>query len=218
MISQFRSKFLELFLVSPPTRFAFFKPDALGTSGYAYGSYVLPEDPSAPVKVEFLSNGCWGGHDALETERARTEVEARAFDTTTESSTFDEGNFQEVAVETYAMRACFHPYVHFNGIGKTASRSTRSILQRLNMNPVDEALPVPLFDVQGSRVVFIPIKYVLDFVFYHDGNRRAPRHVVLGTSFLEGASTPSPLALPSPSSLPNGEVDNMLSDSEGYSD
>ncbi|RLN53164.1 hypothetical protein BBJ28_00021026 [Nothophytophthora sp. Chile5] len=86
------------------------------------------------------------------------------------------------------------------------------------MNPVDEALAVPLFDVQGSRVVFIPIKYVLDFVFYHDGKRRAPRHVVLGTFLFEGASAPSPLATPPPSSLPNREVDDMLSDSEGDSD
>ncbi|RLN92239.1 hypothetical protein BBJ28_00014410 [Nothophytophthora sp. Chile5] len=274
--------------MSPPTRFAFFKLDALGTPGYAYGSYVLPEDPSAPVKVALLCNGRWGGHDAFETERARTEVAARAvsaaeassgigtftgscicaarippaaarlwdygivvgyewfaeresgvlhvqFDTTTKSLTFDEGNFQEVAVETYAMRACFlravadimpsemtainhAAYVHFNGIGKTASRSTRSILLKLNMNPVDEALSVPLFDVQSSRVVFIPIKYVLDFIFYLDGKRRAPRHVMLGASVFEGADAPSPLATPPPSSLPNGEVGDMLSDSEGDSD
>ncbi|RLN87590.1 hypothetical protein BBJ28_00021682 [Nothophytophthora sp. Chile5] len=239
-------------------RYAFFKPEVLGTPGYAYGSYQLPEDLSAPVVVALICNGRWGGRAASEVDRPRAEVEARAvceaeassgigtytgscicaarippgaarlwdygivvgfewfeesasglfhvqFGTTTETLLFDEGQFQEVAVETYALRPCFHravadimpgemtainhaAFVHFNGIGKTAARSSRAILQKLGMAPVDEALSVPLYDALRSRVVEVPIN----------------------------AAIP-PVALPLPTRL-TVAVDDQLSDSEEDSD
>ncbi|RLN87346.1 hypothetical protein BBJ28_00008066 [Nothophytophthora sp. Chile5] len=270
--SQHRLKLIPVVFCNALIRYAFFKPEVLGTPGYAYGSYELPEDLSAPVVVALICNGHWGGRAVTEVERSRAEVEARAvceaeassgigtytgscicaarispgaarlwdygivvgyewfeepasglfhvqFGTTTETLLFDEGYFQEVAVETYALRPSFHRAVADVMPGEMAAINHAAF--KLGMAPVDEALSFPLYDALRSRVVEVPIKYVLDFIYYHEGKRRTPRHVSLGATLLDGASAlraGSSVAFPPvallPPTRPTVAVDDQLSGSE----
>ncbi|RLN72590.1 hypothetical protein BBJ28_00023079 [Nothophytophthora sp. Chile5] len=146
---------------------------------------------------------------------------------------FSELELQDLAVETYALRPCYRrgvsdimaaemraihqaAYEHFNGTGRNGTRSSSAILQKLSMNLVDEKQRVPLFDVADTRVVLLSVQHLLDYVFYHEGNRRAPRGLTLGESiFDEGAPSPSAEATEAHASSPgDGWGAGQLSDSE----
>ncbi|ETN14854.1 hypothetical protein PPTG_22021 [Phytophthora nicotianae INRA-310] len=60
------------------TVFAFFKPNALATNGYAYGSAVLPASDQVDVSVTRISSGRWASLDAFECDRSSDEVKQRA--------------------------------------------------------------------------------------------------------------------------------------------
>ncbi|ETI49069.1 hypothetical protein F443_07003, partial [Phytophthora nicotianae P1569] len=60
------------------TVFAFFKPNALATNGYAYGSAVLPASDQVDVSVTRISSGRWASLDSFECDRSSDEVKQRA--------------------------------------------------------------------------------------------------------------------------------------------
>ncbi|ETO66221.1 hypothetical protein F444_16534, partial [Phytophthora nicotianae P1976] len=64
--------------IAASTVFAFFKPNALATNGYAYGSAVLPPSVQVDVSVTRISSGRWASLDAFECDRSSDEVKQRA--------------------------------------------------------------------------------------------------------------------------------------------
>ncbi|KAE9097686.1 hypothetical protein PF006_g23519 [Phytophthora fragariae] len=62
----------------PSTSYAYFKPSALATTGYAYGMAMLDDAQATSVLVHRLRSGRWTGLGELTCQRDRSEVEVRA--------------------------------------------------------------------------------------------------------------------------------------------
>lgn len=76
-------------------------------------------------------------------------------------------------------------YDHFNGIGHSASRNTRTIFSTCGAATLDESAVVPLYGIDGSNVATVSIQYILDRVYCKDGGRRTPRNLNLGKSVFD---------------------------------
>ncbi|KAG2925779.1 hypothetical protein PC116_g18542 [Phytophthora cactorum] len=118
------------------------------------------------------------------------------------SWTFNPTEVQDLAVPSYGLRPCFPvPVVdvmptemrqrhsdaltHFTSSGSRATRNSSAILRRLSAPKVDESQSVPLFEVASAKVVFILIRYVVDFSYYNGSGRRVPQHVRLGETIFD---------------------------------
>ncbi|KAE9146492.1 hypothetical protein PF006_g8743 [Phytophthora fragariae] len=139
---------------------------------------------------------------------------------------------QDLAIETYALRPCImrsvadvmptemrsiHNIVHdhFNGIGQSARRNSTIILRKLKMNQVDEAQLVPVFNIENTRVEYLPIEHILNFVFYFQGKRRAPQGASVPTAlFTEPVGPPTPESTPLQSGSNDTEILQQLYDSD----
>ncbi|KUG00903.1 hypothetical protein AM587_10002824 [Phytophthora nicotianae] len=105
---------------------------------------------------------------------------------------FGSEEFQDLALETYALRPCYlrgttdvmpaemralhnAAHDHFNGVGQSARRSTATVLKKISMNPVDESQMVPVYNLENTQVEFLKIEHILNFVFYREGKRRPPQ-------------------------------------------
>ncbi|KAE9049836.1 hypothetical protein PR001_g2942 [Phytophthora rubi] len=62
----------------PSTSYAYFKPSALATTGYAYGSAVLDDAQATSVPVHRLRSSRLTGLGDLTCQRDHSEVELRA--------------------------------------------------------------------------------------------------------------------------------------------
>lgn len=62
------------------------------------------------------------------------------------------------------------------------------------MAAVEETGMVPVFDISSMQVAQVSVKHVLDFVFYHDENRRPPLSVKLGNSIFDDPAGQAPAA------------------------
>ncbi|POM76206.1 Hypothetical protein PHPALM_6583 [Phytophthora palmivora] len=151
---------------------------------------------------------------------------------------YDEELLQDLAVEIYAMRLCegkpvlllmpaelrsIHDaaYQLFHARGRTAVGSLKTISRRLALVPVQESGAVPLLDITSLEILQVSAKYALDFVFYHDGGRRAPPSVKLGESiFAEPDRSRVPptdgttAVLPVVNPLPRDRLEESDDDSE----
>lgn len=105
-----------------------------------------------------------------------------------------ESELQYLALKTYALRPCWlrgavavmpaemrsvnaAAHDHFNEIGQAARRSSAIVLRKLAVTPVDEHQVIPSCDVEGTRAVYLTIEHSLHYMFYHEGQRRAPQGV-----------------------------------------
>ncbi|KAG1692005.1 hypothetical protein DVH05_025983 [Phytophthora capsici] len=109
----------------------------------------------------------------------------------------------------------------FHASGRAASRSVEALCRKIGVDPVPETGAVPLFDIKSMQVTQVSAKYVLDYVFYHDGGRRAPSSVKLEESIFdepdEGA-TPPVEAVTGQQSQPVAAQLNPLLESDDDSD
>ncbi|OWZ00047.1 hypothetical protein PHMEG_00028848 [Phytophthora megakarya] len=125
-----------------------------------------------------------------------------------ESSTwvFNSLELQDLTIPSYALRPCYNVPVadlmpaemrqrhsdafdHFSGSGLRATRNSATILRRLSAPELDESHTIPLYEAAAARVVFVSIKYALDFSYHQDGRRRVPPSVNLGESIFTGPVT-----------------------------
>lgn len=60
------------------------------------------------------------------------------------------------------------------------------------MEPVDEKLTVPVFDLEKTRVVSLSIEHILNFVYYSEGQRRPPRGVTVAESIFDATVASHP--------------------------
>ncbi|KAE9085417.1 hypothetical protein PF001_g26184 [Phytophthora fragariae] len=139
---------------------------------------------------------------------------------------------QDLAIETYALRPCImrsvadvmptemrsiHNMVHdhFNGIGQSARRNSTIILRKLKMNQVDEAQLVPVFNIENTRVEYLPIEHILNFVSYFQGKRRAPQGASVPTAlFTEPVGPPTAESTPLQSGSNDTAILQQLYDSD----
>lgn len=118
-----------------------------------------------------------------------------------ESVPFDESAFDELPVESYAMRPCLHRSVcdvmlgemqsfhkqvsaDFNGEGRQrrATRNLATIFWRYDILPTDEETQIPLYDCSRGQVPRVSIKSVLNYVYYNSGRRRPPANIEVGAT------------------------------------
>ncbi|ETI30254.1 hypothetical protein F443_22625, partial [Phytophthora nicotianae P1569] len=145
------------------TVFAFFKPNALATNGYAYGSAVLPPSVQVDVSVTRISSGRWASLDAFECDRSSDEVKQRAVSKEEALS----------GIGTYVGSCVW--------VAKVSPRSPKAWEYGVvtGYTWVQERL------AGGCKVEFVSIKYALDFSYYNDGKRRAPASVRLGDTIFD---------------------------------
>ncbi|KAG1684955.1 hypothetical protein DVH05_010128 [Phytophthora capsici] len=116
----------------------------------------------------------------------------------------------------------------FHANGRAANRSVEALCRKIGVDPVPETGAVPLFDIKSMQVTQVSAKYVLGYVFYHDGGRRAPSSVKHGKSIFdepdEGAPPPveavtgqqsQPVAAPLNPLLEPDDESDVVSSKEG---
>ncbi|KAF1314304.1 hypothetical protein FI667_g16779, partial [Globisporangium splendens] len=59
------------------------------------------------------------------------------------------------------------------------------ICKRLKVAQVEEVSKVQLVDIASMKVMMVSAKHILDFVYYQEGGRRAPKSVHLGESVFD---------------------------------
>ncbi|OWZ06517.1 hypothetical protein PHMEG_00021215, partial [Phytophthora megakarya] len=79
---------------------------------------------------------------------------------------------------------------HLNGRGRNATRNSKTIRGAVSQGVLDEKQTIPLFDVTTSRVLYVPISYILNFAYYSGRRRRIPAHISIGDSVFDGAVAP----------------------------
>ena len=123
---------------------------------------------------------------------------------------FNEDRMHALEEATYALRPCQgeitvavmpqemrarhdDAWAAFMGRNGTAgNRKTATLLRRWGRPVLDESQVIPLMDLSSGKVLQVPTKYVLDFVYYKSRDKRAPKNVVLGETIFGGAATLSP--------------------------
>ncbi|OWZ20823.1 hypothetical protein PHMEG_0004712 [Phytophthora megakarya] len=107
---------------------------------------------------------------------------------------------QDVAVEVYSLQPCSgnspslvtamkmkdsHVYNAFNGIGRTATRDAKALLNAVGGKAIDESKAVPRPDISTLEVSEIPVRHILDYVFYKEGGRVQPAGVSFGDKIFD---------------------------------
>lgn len=127
----------------------------------------------------------------------------------TTTALYNEDSMQDLAVETYALRLCAGRGVcelmasemrtlhhracdMFNGVNGLAIRDSKVLSSLLGARPTDEDALVPLLDIANSEVSNVQVRYMLAFVYYHEGGRDPPASVSLSASIFDVPSSPMP--------------------------
>ncbi|EGZ14149.1 hypothetical protein PHYSODRAFT_253098 [Phytophthora sojae] len=183
-------------------RFFYLKPHTLDTAGFAYGSGQPSDDQD--VEVHRVASGRWSELNAYSVALPLASVSRRGW-------RVKKPRVASEPVETYAMRLCegqstlstmpaemraIHEaaYSAFHARGRGALRSLEAICNKIGVAAVEETGVVPVFDISSMQVAQVSAKHVLDFVFYHDGNRRPPPSVKLGDSIFDDPAGQAPAA------------------------
>ncbi|KAF1324687.1 hypothetical protein FI667_g9651, partial [Globisporangium splendens] len=157
-----------------------------------------------------------------------------------EDVAYDEEYLQDLALETYAIGVSRglpvvtvmpaemrerHKLVYdmFHGAGHAATRNVKLICKRLKVTPGEEASKVPLVDIASLKMVMVSVKHILDFVYYHEGGRRAPKSVHLGESVFDDGVVDSQHVSKTANAIPTSRNQKRtgggeLSDSDDDSD
>ncbi|KAE9021592.1 hypothetical protein PF011_g4867 [Phytophthora fragariae] len=125
----------------------------------------------------------------------------------TSNVAFVKEELQDLAIATYALRPCqmrgtadimpaemrsLHAaaHGHFNGVGEPARRSSTTVLKKLTMNLIDESQAVPVYNLDKTRIEFLKIEHILNYVFYQEGRRRAPQGMDVAASLFAPDAEP----------------------------
>ncbi|ETN07628.1 hypothetical protein PPTG_12971 [Phytophthora nicotianae INRA-310] len=222
--------------------FYYLRPGTFDVLGYSYGKLEGVASRRGKVKINLVLSGRWANEKvqvsevtlADITEREVSEAEALqgpgTFATEGRQS-LGADNLQDVSVEIYALRPCascgtsavmprelkqIHEKVYkkFNGADQIALRNVDELVVDARVKPVNEAVILPIFDITNSELCHVSVNYILDHVFYKDGNRPPPEGLVLNDSIFTAVdsvtdvvNTPTQLEL-------NESLNDGLSDSE----
>ncbi|KAG1712551.1 hypothetical protein DVH05_000293 [Phytophthora capsici] len=173
--------------------------EAISGIGTYVGSYVCVAR-TPPMSARVWDYGAVVGYSWC--DRSSTGQLSVIFGKETLEIPYDEGAFEVLDVEAYALRPCFHLAVshvmpremramhvsvtnHFNGRGRNATRNSKVILRGVAQEALDERQRVPLFDVSTARVVYVSINYILNFTYYSGSRRRTPQNVAIGNSIFD---------------------------------
>ncbi|OWZ08529.1 hypothetical protein PHMEG_00018909, partial [Phytophthora megakarya] len=124
------------------------------------------------------------------------------FGGTADSIQYSPESTQDVAVEIYALQPCGRRstnlvmaveakqkhstvYNRFNGINQTAVRDSKVLLAEVGGEEIGESKTVPLLDIASFNVSEMPVRHILDYVFYKEGNRTHPTGVRFGETIFD---------------------------------
>ncbi|OWZ10555.1 hypothetical protein PHMEG_00016587 [Phytophthora megakarya] len=139
------------------------------------------------------------------------------FDGTPVSVEYYEGSTRHVPVEVYALQPCrdqstslimaaemkqrhTEVYNNFHGINQIATRDSKVLLSNVGADEIDESQTVPLLNTTNSMVLLVPVRHILDYVYYKEGYRPHPSGKTFGdTIFANIGDTPTGIdELPKP--------------------